>query len=191
MASKLMLVIAWPITLGTMAIAPLMIRMLGGEAFLPDSATALRILIWFLPLSYVNGVTQYVLIAANHQKSISLAFAIAVGFNIIANLALVPIYGHVAAAGITIATEFVLLAPLWFAMSRYVGDVGWVPMLAGPTLAAAPAGLALWITFPLGAVPALAVAGALYAGGLWLTGTIGRHEIDIARALVRRPAATG
>src|SRR5690606_38538227 len=62
LATKFMLIIAWPMTLGTVALAPLLIGILGGAEFLPDSASALRVLMWFLPLSYVNGVTQYVLI---------------------------------------------------------------------------------------------------------------------------------
>jgi O-antigen/teichoic acid export membrane protein len=186
MAAKLMLVIAWPVTIATMVLAPFMIRVLGGDAFLPDSATALRILIWFLPLSYVNGVTQYVLIAANRQKSISVAFAAAVGFNFLSNLLLVPVYGYVAAAGITIATEFVLFAPLLLAMRRYVGDPGWVGLLGRPTVAGFMMGGVLYLALPLGTVAALAVSTIAYLAALWLTGTVGSHEIGLARALVQR-----
>ncbi len=105
LAAKLLFIVAWPITLGTMILAPDLIRILAGEAYLPNSATALRILIWFLPISYVNGITQYVLIAVNRQRTITVAFASAVTFNVVANLVLVPSFGYFAAAATTIGTE--------------------------------------------------------------------------------------
>ena len=48
--------------------------LLGGDEFLPHAARALMILIWFLPFSYTNAITQYVLIALDQQKWIFFAF---------------------------------------------------------------------------------------------------------------------
>ena len=86
-------------------------RLAWGDEFLPDSAIALQILVWFFPLSFFNGLTQYVLIALGRQAAITRAFALAAAFNVIANLLLVPYFSFKAAALITIATEIVLLVP--------------------------------------------------------------------------------
>ena len=75
------------------------------------SAIALSILICYLPLSYANGLTQYVLIAAGRQRLLTGAFVAALVFNFAANLVLIPRFGYVGAAWVTVASELVLLVP--------------------------------------------------------------------------------
>lgn len=186
LAAKLLFIVAWPITIGTMILAPDLIRVLAGESYLPNSAIALRILIWFLPVSYVNGITQYVLIAVNRQRTITIAFAAAVSFNLGANLILVPIYGYVAAAAVTIATEIVLFVPLSIAVHRYVGEFNWFRFAARPLLAAAAMGLAEAVALRFGVFPALLIALATYLIALIGTGTLGRREADIALTVIGR-----
>jgi O-antigen/teichoic acid export membrane protein len=111
LAAKLLIVVALAIAFPVALLATPLTRLAWGAAFLPDSATALRILVWFLPLSFFNGLTQYVLIALGLQAKITRAFAVAAAFNVGANLVLIPVYGYVAAAWVTIATEVVLLVP--------------------------------------------------------------------------------
>jgi O-antigen/teichoic acid export membrane protein len=191
MAAKFMLMIAWPVTIGTVVLAPLLIRILGGEAFLPDSATALRVIIWFLPLSFVNAVIQYVLIAANQQRTISGAFAVAFGFNLVANLVFVPIYGYMASAVITILTEFALFIPLAIAMRRHIGRPGWYGLLGRPTAAGLAMGATAILLIPhIGAIPALAIASVIFLAGLWYLRILGPTEFDMARALIRRDHQT-
>ncbi|MDI3341065.1 MAG: flippase [Sphaerobacter sp.] len=192
LAVKFMLIIAWPVTLGTVALAPLLIGILGGADFLPDSANALRVLIWFLPWSYVNGITQYVLVAVDRQRSITWAFAAAVAFNLAANLALVPIFSFYAAAGVTVATEVVIFAMLALAVRRYIGPLSWAGLAVRPTLAAAAMGLTLVAAWRLGAIPATVIGCLAYAVALVVSGAVGRREADIALALLgrARPAAS-
>jgi O-antigen/teichoic acid export membrane protein len=186
LAAKLLFLVAWPITIATMLMAPDLIRVLAGESYLPNSATALRILIWFLPISYVNGVTQYVLIAVNRQRTISIAFAAAVTFNVVANLALVPRYGYFAAAATTIATEVVLFIPLSIAVRRYVGRVNWIGFSARPLAAALAMGLMELATRGLGVWPALLIATLTYMAALVASGSLGRQEADIALSIIGR-----
>jgi O-antigen/teichoic acid export membrane protein len=191
-ASRFMLMVAWPITVGTVFLAPWMIRVLGGDQFLPESADVLRVIIWFLPLSFVNGVIQYALIAANQQRTISAAFGLAVGFNFLANLILVPIYGYMAAAVITIATEFVLFAPLAYAMHRHIGYPGWIKLLGKPTIAGLAMGAIATASIPLvGLVPGLAFATITFPLALWLLGEIGSEEVRLLRLLISRERASG
>jgi O-antigen/teichoic acid export membrane protein len=186
LAAKLLLIVALPIMLATMLLAPTLIRVLGGDAFLPGSAQALRVLIWFLPLSYVNGITQYVLIATNRQRSISLAFAFAVLFNLGANLVLVPAYGYLAAAAVTVATEVVLFIPLSSAFRRYVSPFNWLTFAARPVFAATLMGAALYLFAPFGVVPALAIGSIVYTVGLVASRAVGPTEAEIARAIAGR-----
>jgi O-antigen/teichoic acid export membrane protein len=116
LALKLLVATALAIAVPVTFLASEIVALFWGQGFLPDSAIALRILIWFLPLSFFNGLTQYVLIAVGRQARITIAFAFAALFNVGANLLLVPRYGYVAAAWITIVSEVVLLVPFLLAL---------------------------------------------------------------------------
>ena len=116
LALKLLVATALAIAVPVTFLASEIVALFWGQGFLPDSAIALRILIWFLPLSFFNGLTQYVLIAVGRQARITLAFAVAALFNVGANLLLVPRYGYVAAAWITIVSEVMLLVPFLLAL---------------------------------------------------------------------------
>ena len=186
LGAKLLLITALPITIATVALAPLLIRVLAGPAFLPDSATLLRVLIWFLPLSYVNGMTQYVLIAVDRQRSISRAFGIAVAFNLLANAIFVPLFGSMAAAAITVATELVLFVPLALHMRRALSEVPWGAIFTRPLLAGAIMLAVELAARPLGSIAAVALALVAYLGALVLTGSIGAQEAQIGRTLLRR-----
>jgi len=72
---RLLLIVALPIAAGVPFIAQGLIVLLGGGEYLPHSAIALQILIWFCP-SFVNSVTQYVLIAIDQQRFLTKAFVI-------------------------------------------------------------------------------------------------------------------
>ncbi len=108
-ASYFLVWIAWGIVATATAVADSAIRILAGSAYLPEAAILLKILIWFAPLSFLNGVIQYALVATEQQRRIVPAFLAAVTFNLALNIAFVPAYGARAAAGATVATECVIL----------------------------------------------------------------------------------
>ncbi len=107
---KLLLMVALPLAVATTFIAYALIMLLGGPQYLPDGALALQLMIWSIPIGWVNSVTQYVLIALDQQRLLTRVFFIAVVFNIGANLVFLPIYSYPAAAVITILSEALLLA---------------------------------------------------------------------------------
>src|SRR5207253_185742 len=122
---KLLLILSVPIVVLTIWFAPLLITIVTGgkQGYLPESAAALQVLIFFLPFSFVNGVTQYVLIALDRQRLITRAFAATVVFNIAANLLLVPLLGINGAALTTVLSEVVLLVPFMVWTGREIGSV--------------------------------------------------------------------
>jgi O-antigen/teichoic acid export membrane protein len=195
LAIKLLLTLALPICVGTLFVAPDLMLLLGGAQFLPDAGTALRLLIWFLPFSYVNGLVQYVLIAAGLQRVITPAFALTLAFNLGANLLLTPRYGFVAAAIITVASEVVLLVPFLWALRRRVGPLPEAGIALRPLLAATLMGAVAWATQAGVAAqglariaPWLAVAagGAVYLLALIATGGVGATERRLALRLLGR-----
>jgi O-antigen/teichoic acid export membrane protein len=181
------MVTALPLAVVITYLAGEVVRLFWGVGFLPDSAVALRILIWFLPLSFFNGLTQYVLIAVGRQARITLAFAVAALFNVGANLLLIPRFGYVAAAGVTIASEIVLLVPFLVALRGRVAVGPAAVAAARPVPAALAAALLLWLLRDVtGGARLLAALGAsaLYLGLLWPTGVFDRSEWSVLLSLL-------
>ncbi|HEX9115564.1 MAG TPA: oligosaccharide flippase family protein [Anaerolineae bacterium] len=173
LAVQLLLMVALPIAVFfTFAATPL-IQVLGGSAFLPDSAIALRVMIWSIPIGFMNSVTQYALIAVGQQRFLTRAFVIGVVVTALVNLALAPRLGYLAAAIAMIPAELSLFAPFAWAVHRHVAPISWLNLCRGPVLGtlinvAIVAGLQR-VGAPL--VVALLAGGLAYLAALALAGT--------------------
>ncbi len=189
LAVYLLVWIAWGIVAVVIGGAELAIRILAGRDYLPEAATLLKILILFAPLSFLNGIVQYVLVAMNEQRRIVPVFAGAVVFNLTANLLLVPQYGARAAAATTVTTELVifgafLIATHRTAMPLRVADLRrvWRPTAAGVSGALAGA----WAANAFGAVAGGVTAGIVFAIASLAARVVGPDERQIiARAIGR------
>jgi O-antigen/teichoic acid export membrane protein len=183
MASRWLLTLALPVCLATTFLAEPLIQVLAGREYLPAGANALRIMIWFLPFSFANGLAQYVLLALDRQRLVTPSFVVAVIFNIGANLWAIPRYGYQGAAVVTILSEVALLVPFAWALR----DLGMPPLLAviwRPALATSAMGLAL-VAIPAaggGDLVAVVVAAAVFAVVLERAGGI---TADDRRLLAR------
>ena len=147
---------------------------------------AFQVIIWSIPIGFVNSVTQYVLIAVNQQHFLTRAFVLGVVFNIVGNLILIPRLGYVGAALATILSEFVLLFPFYYAVRRHVGVVPWLRVYGPPGIAVALMGAVCYVLIGFGLNAWLAVGIGLlaYGGGLLLTGALrGDDMAAILRAL--------
>lgn len=169
---KLLVAVSVPIALALTAAASPLVGLIGGPAFLPDGAIALQLLIWFLPLSFANGLTQYALVAAGQQRAITVAFAIAAIFNVAANLVGIPLYGYRAAALVTVLSELVLAIPFGLVVAR---TIGLSPLrTVAPLLVGGVAALATYLLLEprVGGLAAFALGIAGYTPFLWsLRGT--------------------
>ena len=185
LALTLLVIAAMPVAgLITWVASPLS-GLLWGPAFLPESAIALQILIWFLPLSFVNGLTQYVLIALGLQARITVAFAVAAMFNLTANLILVPTYGYVAAASTTIATEVVLLVPFARAISARMAILPLVIACARPLPAAVVTAGVLLAGGTVGDWVAVIGASMTYPLALWATRALAHEDLTLLLSVLR------
>jgi O-antigen/teichoic acid export membrane protein len=175
---RLLLLLALPLAVGTPFVARELILFLAGERFVPDSVLVLQLLVWFLPFSFINQVTQYVLIAVNQQRHLTRAFIIGVLFNLVANLIFIPLYGYKAAAVTTILSEWALLIPFYRLVRQNLCPVPWLDVVWRPTAAAAVMGAALWLIGDVNFFATVAVAGLSYLGALAAVG--GFTQADMA-----------
>ncbi len=194
----LLMLIAFPLAMGMCVLSSDLVWIFARRnfaAYIP-SVTVLAILAWFLPLSFANGLLQYVLIAVNRQAAITRAFLIGAVCNLAANLLSIPAatlllgrpeWGLYAAAAITILSEFVLymvFRPLLVSEGLAPGIAGlsWRPLLAALAMGAAMLALRWPLGSPLGSIAAILVAPPTYILALWLLGGVGDEE----RVLVKK-----
>jgi O-antigen/teichoic acid export membrane protein len=188
---RLLLQAAFPMATGICLLADPIMGIVAGSDFLPSAAIALGVLIWFLPFSYANGLTQYALIAAGRQKLLTAAFVVALVFNLGANLLLIPRYGFVGAAVVTVFSELVLMVPFGWAARSALPGVSVVREGASAAGAAAlMAPVVWWTRDALGLAPSVAIGAGVYLAALWALGGIHPDQWMLVRAATaRRPEA--
>ncbi|MEO7908917.1 MAG: oligosaccharide flippase family protein [Roseiflexaceae bacterium] len=197
---QVLLLLAFPISIGLTLLAPDLVRLFtrrNADDYLPVAANVLAILAWFLPLSFANGLLQYVLIAVNQQRAITRAFVIGAVFNLVVNLVAVPWFGRYllrpdwslyAAGVITLLSEVVLFRVFLPILRREQLAPPLLALAWRPAIAALLMGAAMLVIrsfdpqVPLLALAAFVAAPPVYLVALWLLGAFGVEE----RALMRR-----
>ncbi len=100
---------AIPTALLGIALAPLVVRILGGHAY-ATAATPMRLLLAGLPLLALNGLLGAAMVALHRQRDALVLNATLLGFNVALNLVVVPRYGATGAATAATVSELLLLA---------------------------------------------------------------------------------
>lgn len=186
---KLLVCVALPFAVLFTALAEPLTLILAGTAYLPDGAIALQLMVWSIPIGWMNSLTQYALIALDLQRRVTWAFLAACAFNIITNLIFIPQFSYQAAAVTTIFSELMLFIPFALLIERGTGiRVTWWRILWKPYAAAVGMLAAVWVlSGVLGAFGAVFVAGVLYLGVLRLLKPLDADELAlIAPALPSR-----
>ena len=151
------------------------------------SVLALQVIIWSIPVGFVNSVTQYVLIAADQQRYLTKAFAFGVVFNLVGNLLLIPVFSFIGAAVVTILSEVCLLLLFAHRVHRSVGVAPWPDLIWRPLVSAVAMGVVLFGLSAAGVNEWLAILPGLaaYTGVFALTGGFVDADLQVAaRALL-------
>ena len=176
MSLKLMLLLALPIAAYTTFLAPFLVRLLGGPQYLPEGAIALQIVIWSIPFGWLNSVTNYVLIALGLERLQPRAFALAVGFNIVANLIFIPRFSYIAASVTTIFSEIVLMVIFGHYLRKRMASVNWFELMWRPWAVTLVMVALMLAVSQAHLVLALLVGLVIYPAGLWALHVFGEDE---------------
>jgi O-antigen/teichoic acid export membrane protein len=158
----------------------------GGQAYLPHAAIALRLLIWSIPFGFINSVTQYVLIAIDRQRFLTGAFVLGASFNLVANLLLIPTFSYQAAAATTILSEIVLLLPFYYGVRKHLSTIPWLDLAWRPVVSTLLAGTLLWLLRDVTFVLLIPLALAVYVASLVVTGTFTEDDLTLVKRLLPR-----
>ncbi len=178
LAIKLLVSTALPVAVVFTALAFILTGILGGSQYLPDGAIATQLMIWSIPIGWINSLTQYVLIALDLQRRITRAFFLAVTFNIISNVILIPIYSYRAAAVTTILSELALLIPFALLLQGAVGRMDWVRLLWKPVVATGAMVVVVLLLSGFSTVLAVAIGSVVYIGLLLVLKPLDADELE-------------
>jgi O-antigen/teichoic acid export membrane protein len=187
-ALRYLLIVSLPIAVGGSLLADQIVAFLYGASYAPAS-TALRIIIFVVPLMFVTEFLGYIVVIAGNEQYIARSVLISTAFNIICNLVVVPRYGLYGAAMMTVLTELLLMAQYVWLLRSTLRCFNWGSTLVRPGLAAGLMGVFVTlISDSIALLPLTVALGAsLYVTALLLLGVIGSEELRIVRHL-RTPA---
>ena len=187
MSVKLMYLLALPVAAVTFYLAYPLVRLLGGAEFLPHGAIALQIVIWSIPIGWMNSVTNYVLISLGMERMQPRAFAIAVAFNVITNMLFIPAFTYRAAGVTTILSEVVLLLVFSFYLRKKDFGARWLRFMGKPGVVTAVMLALMWAGGQVNVLLGLALGLVVYPAGLFFLRVIGPEERGVLANIL--PAA--
>ncbi|MEA2420650.1 MAG: hypothetical protein QOE60_2856 [Thermoleophilaceae bacterium] len=166
MSTDLLVILGLPLIASGLVLAPQIVDLASGEDF-AGAAEPLRILLAAGALAWVNGVFGLALIAKNRQTSALWLNVSALAFNLGLNFLLIPRYGIVAAAIVTVASEVLILAGSYVLMRRHFDFFPVPSTLPAALVAAAAMGGLLWLARDLPLPVLVPLGAAIYGGLLW------------------------
>lgn len=174
---KLLFTLALPVAVSFTWLAEPLTLFMGGEQYLPDGALAVQLMIWSIPIGWMNSLTQYALIALDMQRRITWAFVVAVTFNIVANMVFIPAYSFVAAAITTILSELTLFVFFAYLMQEGLGKrLNWAGLLWKPSASVLGMLGALLVLEALPLLLRLLLASVVYLVALLALKPLDAHE---------------
>jgi O-antigen/teichoic acid export membrane protein len=187
LVTEYLVMVSLPVLGFTIVASEPLVLLLFGEQFV-DAARALPILMGAFVVICFGYLAGHLVIVLELQRLFLVSAAIALAFNVVANLILIPPYGFVAAAWVTLATE-VLVTVLTLAPAVRRIELELRPGRSLRALAAAAA-MALAVLglreagAPLGVL--VAAAALTYPAGLALSGALRPQDVRDLLALRER-----
>jgi O-antigen/teichoic acid export membrane protein len=180
---RYLLIISLPIAVGGWILSPEIINFLYGAEY-AASAYALSIVIWVIPLMFSSEFLGYVVVIRNQEKRVARAVIISTVVNVLLNLILVPRYGFIAAAYMTVATEAVLVLQHLYSLKDMVRQTNFIWVFVRPFISVLLMGIVVYVIkdyFQLFFTIALGIV--TYGLSALLFKVIGMEELKLIRNL--------
>jgi len=183
---RYLMIISLPIAFGAWALAKSLITFLYSADFQP-AVPALAVVIWAVPLMYASDFLGYIVLITNQERRAARAVCISTAANIMLNLILVPRFGVVAAAAMTVLTELILVGQYTYYLRDQLRQLRWIEFLGKPLLASIlMAGVVVGIRDRIAFLPAVLTGVIVYGLLLAWFRAIGKQEFQFLRSLLGR-----
>jgi O-antigen/teichoic acid export membrane protein len=179
---KYLLILGLPIAVGTTLLANPIILLIYKSGF-TQSIVALQILIWSIPIIFINYILGTAINSINKQRETVKTTFIAMFLNIVLNILLLPEYGLIAACFITVLTELTCFM-LWFHIMNVHGyKINILTILYKPVIASMIMGLAI-ILLHTNMFIEIIIGTIVYFGVLYILKTFSEDDISLLKKIV-------
>jgi O-antigen/teichoic acid export membrane protein len=185
---RYLVVLSLPIAVGGWALSEQIIRFLFDQEY-AAAAPALSILIWVVPFMYLSEFLGYVVVILRKERRVARAVLVSTGLNVALNTLLVPLFGLMAAAAMTVLTEIVLVMQHAWTLRGLLRQVNWLAILVRPLLATLSMGGVVLVLAPwLPLLVSVAVGALVYSLAGLAFGVVGREDLSFLRRARREQA---
>lgn len=179
---KYLTLLSLPVAVGMTLLAQPIILLIYKSSFLP-SVLVLQILIWTVPITFLNYIFGSILPAMNRQNTLLKITFISMVFNIALNLLVIPTYSYVGAAVVTVLTEVIVIALCFFVLSKSFCSVNIPNVLIKPAIASAVMALFI-ITVKTNLFVVIIISIIIYFAVLILIKTFNQEDFDIIGQII-------
>ena len=182
-ALRYLMMASLPIAVGVWALAAQVVPFIFTDAFSP-ATPALKIVIWVVPLMFASEFFGYIVLISGKESLAARAVLVSTALNILFNAFLVPRYGLLAAAAMTVATEAVLVGQYVWLLRGTLRQVNLRDCLILPLLASVIMGaVTVYLTSQVSFMVNIPISMVVYFTLLFLFKVINRDEWRFVRSL--------
>lgn len=178
---RIMLLSALPLAVGGSILSKKLILLVSDSRYL-DGSPALSILIWAIAILYVYIPVNALAISQLTKKAAAVTGA-NVAINIVGNILLIPYFGILAAAAMTVVSEALQGIFYFYFVRKNITSFHFARFVYKPLLASAVMGAILWPVRDYPLFVALPVGVAVYAFVLLLTKAVAKSDLSAVREL--------
>lgn len=181
---KYLIILGLPIAVGTTLIASPIILIIYKSGFY-QSILALQILIWSIPIIFVNYILGTAINSINKQRQMVKSTFIVMALNIILNVYFLPIYGYVAASVITVITELASFL-FWFHIMNVNGyRIPVLKILIKPAIASLIMAVFILLVH-VNLIIVIVLATLIYFAALYVLKTFSEDDIGLLKQVIGR-----
>ncbi|MDP1833837.1 MAG: flippase [Candidatus Moranbacteria bacterium] len=173
---KVFVILVVPLVIGTLFLADDVIRLIGGAGF-AEAGVVLRILVFALAFIFFGQFFNTVLIVGNLQKKLMWMLGLAALLNVGLNLIFIPEFSYMAAACISVITEFTVVVLTAGLVARKLKYVPRMEKFSGVVFSGGLMAIGLRLMTGLNFFILAIASSAVYFVSLWIFKTISLSEI--------------
>jgi len=183
---RYLLILCLPIAAGGSILAGQIIPFLYTQSYIP-AIPVLRLIIWVVPLMFISEFLGYMIAVLGREKQVARAVLISTGVNVLANLILVPRFGLMAAAVMTVLTEVILVIQQAVTLRTSLPDKPMIAKLLPPFGAVIAMAVVVGLVHTyLSLELNILIGGFVYGIVLVLLGGVDKEDLGFVVALRRR-----
>ncbi|ADZ09539.1 polysaccharide biosynthesis protein [Methanobacterium lacus] len=179
---KYLTILSLPIAVGVTLLAEPIILLIYKSSFL-QSVIVLQILIWTVPITFLNYIFGSILPAMNRQTTLLKITFISMIFNIVLNLWAIPHYSYIGASIVTVLTEIIVIILCFFVLSKSFCSVNLKNVIFKPAVASAVMACFI-LTVNINLFLEIIISIIIYFAVILLIQTFDREDHDILAQII-------